>query len=454
MAVPQIQSLRFRRQIVRLVLGYLVVNVATAIAEPPEVTGISRSQTLVNLSPDSAMLRIWLIGIGQGDGILIELPSALSLTLGNSANDPVNILIDGGATPVNLAERTPLFLHRRYQDQAITIEHMVLTHHDRDHVVGLTLVLEDETIQVDHIYGSGLAAFRRGVLDIPATGNSGGFIGDKNRSLGRFDSSGKLVPQYLVDSLTTLKQRVDNNELASDYGAFAKAIASKQTPNTIQSYSQACFDCNSLDALAVAQTPTHKQFRITTIWPLKKPNRYVDWGKTTNGNSVAFRLDYGDFSMLFTGDLNENSEPDAIANLRSVGRLELLDVDILKAPHHGSLHNADEFFDPQIMNPVLTVASMGSYGFVESNYKHPNEKTILKLGGASRFYSTFIEEKEFERATMNDSDLLELVEDTHVLIETDGDVFRIVEVERTGFPVITPITQVGLTKGTRWIGAN
>jgi hypothetical protein len=221
----------------------------------------------------------------------------------------------------------------------------------------------------------------------------------------------------------------------------------------VQSYEQACFGCAALDRLALTGTAVRPAFRITTVWPLPKPRRYGDWGKTTNGNSVAFRLDYGEFSMLFTGDLNENSEPALLTHLADLGRMDMLRVDVLKAPHHGSTHNAPQFLLPETLEQVVSVASMGSYGFIESNYKHPNETTIGALGGSARFYSTFIHERDFERANMSASELEEMMEDTHVLIETDGQFFRIVEVRRTGTPTILPLVSVPPTRGTRWIRA-
>ncbi|HET9474638.1 MAG TPA: hypothetical protein VFO82_12150, partial [Steroidobacteraceae bacterium] len=327
-------------------------------AAPPNLVGVTRSQTRSPGIDAARTLRIWVFNIGQGDSILIELPPAVSTSLGNPAGDPVNILVDGGASPVSLATRAPQFLHHRYS-QNVTIEHMVLTHHDRDHVVGLTKVLKDDTIAVDRVYASGLASFRRGVLSIPNSGTGGGFIYGGERSLGRFLDSGRLEAKYQVASLEVLKRRVNNGELSSDFGAFAKAIVDKTTPRPVTDFMQACFGCGALDDIQAPGTATHPQLSITTVWPRRESRRYVNWAKTTNGNSVAFNLSYGAFSILLTGDLNTESEPDVLALLQSENLLALLDVDILKAAHHGSSHNATEFIEHPSLNPVVSVASMG-----------------------------------------------------------------------------------------------
>jgi competence protein ComEC len=55
-----------------------------------------------------------------------------------------------------------------------------------------------------------------------------------------------------------------------------------------------------------------------------------------NNNSVIVRMDFGEFSMLFTGDAETEEREWLMAN-----HPDLLDVDVLKASHHGSRNGAD-----------------------------------------------------------------------------------------------------------------
>jgi beta-lactamase superfamily II metal-dependent hydrolase len=431
-------------------------GLTTTWAAPPDLAAVTRTQTRSPGIAADRTLRIWMFNIGQGDSILIELPPVMSTKLGNPAGDPVNILVDGGSTPVSLATRAPQFLHHRYGSQ-VTIEHMVLTHHDRDHVVGLTAVLDDDTIEVDRVYANGLGSFKRGVLSIPTSGSGGGFVysndPQKKRSLGRFLSSGRLEAKYRIANMDVLKRRVNNDELNSDYGAFAKAVVQKTLPKPVTDFAQACFDCGTL-AINVAKTATNEKLEIRTVWPRKELRFYSDWGKTTNGNSVAFNLTYGEFSMLFTGDLNEQSEPDLLALLEDQNLLGLINVDILKAAHHGSRHNAEAFIQHPTLKPVITIASMGGSGFM-STYKHPDEGIITTLGGALRFYSTYIREVPFKRTDLTTQQLIDgMIEDTHVLIETDGAKFRIVEVSMLHDAPILEMDDVLEGNGTPWISTN
>ena len=54
-------------------------------------------------------------------------------------------------------------------------------------------------------------------------------------------------------------------------------------------------------------------------------------GSELNNNSVVVRLDYKDFSCLFTGDIEKEREGQLLTESRSN-----LNVDILKVAHHGS----------------------------------------------------------------------------------------------------------------------
>lgn len=85
-----------------------------------------------------------------------------------------------------------------------------------------------------------------------------------------------------------------------------------------------------------------------------------------NSNSVVVRMDHGEFSMLFTGDAEED-ELDFLADNHAA----LLDVDVLKASHHGSRNGyTDKFLEK--VSPKVVVISAG----VNGNHKHPNKEAV------------------------------------------------------------------------------
>lgn len=92
-------------------------------------------------------------------------------------------------------------------------------------------------------------------------------------------------------------------------------------------------------------------------------------GSELNNNSVVVRLDYKDFSCLFTGDIEKEREGQLLTESRSN-----LNVDILKIAHHGSSSSSFPLFIKSV-GPKITVISCGQ----ENRYGHPHRETIALL---------------------------------------------------------------------------
>lgn len=87
-----------------------------------------------------------------------------------------------------------------------------------------------------------------------------------------------------------------------------------------------------------------------------------------NNQSVVARLDYGDNSFLFTGDIESPAEKEILASGENVN------VDFLKIAHHGSKYSSsDEFLDA--VNPETAVISVGA----NNSYGHPTEAVLNSL---------------------------------------------------------------------------
>ena len=101
-----------------------------------------------------------------------------------------------------------------------------------------------------------------------------------------------------------------------------------------------------------------------------------------NNNSVVVRMDFGDFSMLFTGDAEAEERDWLIANHASP-----LDVDVLKASHHGADNGVSSSW-LTATSPERVVISAG----VNANHEHPRpdavDDYIEEVGQASRVYCT------------------------------------------------------------------
>lgn len=76
--------------------------------------------------------------------------------------------------------------------------------------------------------------------------------------------------------------------------------------------------------------------RMEVIWPKNEMVGQVIQGtELVNNESLVVRFDYKEHSSLFTGDLYAAGEAELLQE--SIQRIDLLDVDLLKIPHHG--HN-------------------------------------------------------------------------------------------------------------------
>jgi competence protein ComEC len=89
-----------------------------------------------------------------------------------------------------------------------------------------------------------------------------------------------------------------------------------------------------------------------------------------NNNSVVLRLEYGRFSVLLTGDIEQEAEEALLASGQRVDSL------VLKVPHHGA-DSALTLPFLQAVNPELAVISVGS----DNRFGHPGELTLENLQG-------------------------------------------------------------------------
>jgi len=88
-----------------------------------------------------------------------------------------------------------------------------------------------------------------------------------------------------------------------------------------------------------------------------------------NNNSIVIRLDYKDFSCLFTGDIEKKREGQLLNESRNN-----LNVDILKIAHHGSYSGSSPPFI-KLVNPETSIIFCGK----SNQYGHPHQETLTLL---------------------------------------------------------------------------
>lgn len=98
-----------------------------------------------------------------------------------------------------------------------------------------------------------------------------------------------------------------------------------------------------------------------------------------NDMSLVLRLKYGDFSLLFTGDIT--AEAEAILSKKTAK------VTVLKAPHHGSKYSSSEGFLSSV-RPEFVIVSAGR----NNQFGFPHEETLARyVKTGARVYRTDVD---------------------------------------------------------------
>jgi beta-lactamase superfamily II metal-dependent hydrolase len=109
--------------------------------------------------------------------------------------------------------------------------------------------------------------------------------------------------------------------------------------------------------------------------PVSLPNG-VDNEAGFNDNSVVLKLTYGTFSALLTGDMEQINEQRLVSENATA-----LDVDVLKAGHHGSRTSSISTF-LNAVKPVVVVISLDA----GNTYGHPHQEALDRILAAGNKY--------------------------------------------------------------------
>ncbi|MCR5674161.1 MAG: DNA internalization-related competence protein ComEC/Rec2 [Lachnospiraceae bacterium] len=237
-------------------------------------------------SPD---LKITVLDVGQGDGIVIE-------------GEDMRFLIDGGSSS---RSGTGSYVIGPYLAYA-GISHLdaaILTHEDEDHMNGLLELLEDEA--------DALSIGRLVLPDVAAESR-----GENYRLLVRTAAEHHVPVSYIVRGEELLRGKISIRCLGPAAGMRTD-----------------------------------------------EPNAY----------STILYLRCGDFSALFTGDVEGDGEIQLMRFLAEDPQLAR-DLTFLKVAHHGSRYTTcGEFLD--LVKPRFSVISCGR----NNRYGHPHEELLARL---------------------------------------------------------------------------
>lgn len=413
-------------------------------AQPPEYLSFDRKQrrSLDSVIASEKLLQIWVIHAGDGEAILIRHPQQ------DNTKDRTEILVNAGAIAQADVHRVVDFVKAISKDHKI--DFAILSTPDDKNIHGLTRLINTPGLKVGHVYHNGLAYYKPTVWSIegPSIFDRNSLDGTVIRGLGPcWDKNGQLYVEngFLVDH-QTLGQWI--GKFALPYSTFAKAVAAGGIPTSRIHQGSAIIPQNP----GTTPMPTYD-----VLWPPPAALPAFDPGEAclpcVTGNSIVFRLEYGDFQFLSTS----SQTPDSIEHLVALNSHDKFQCDVLKIPGHGAnpvtQHGRQSLSHLyRLAAPVLSIATSEPYGADQEQL--PAVSQIRELGNVHRVYSTHRHERVFDQDRMKTDKAYaaKRLERTHILIETDGHWFRLAEVQILDRQLTVPkIKDVRRGDGTRWI---
>ena len=361
---------------------------------PPK--GIKPADIVIR-KKDSEILKIDFVDVQQGDGSVIETP------------DGKVILIDGGDTRMFAR-----YLANRFRGSSDTkpkeIDCILVTHGDADHFLGLTEIHKSETeprlatqpwkrlfIHPNRVYHNGLVkrpSKLNGVrvkdvellgatkiVKDPDTGKDITIITGLESDLLSFPRAEMNQPfQDWQDALRTYRKRgpIKFMRLArGDDGAF-DFLADENI--RIEVLGPILTNVGAVEGLKfLGNPPKGPRIGQESLKTGSKGFTGKSASHTINGHSVIFRLNYGSFNFLFSGDLNDEAGQ-VLARAHNTGEINL-QSEVFKVPRHGSADFSGAFI--QAVAPVISIVSSGDEN-ARKEFIHPRATLMGALGRYGR----------------------------------------------------------------------
>ena len=108
--------------------------------------------------------------------------------------------------------------------------------------------------------------------------------------------------------------------------------------------------------------------QIDVLWP-DKNSKITE--NSINNNALVFKLDTNEKTILFTGDIEEETEKVLVQKYKNTNTLK---SDILKVAHHGSKTSSSQEFI-KLVNPEIALIGVGE----DNKFGHPNESVLERL---------------------------------------------------------------------------
>lgn len=384
----RVQVLEERKDKIRVRVR-LLRELGDGSLEPVATEGEIRPKSAEVLIKPSAskILKVDFVDVQQGDGAVVETPQGKV------------VLVDGGDNQLfarYLAGRFPGTSH----DKPKEIDCIVVSHGDADHFQGLTEIYRSEQNETDwkRLFIHPARVFHNGLVKGEGKDASGKTRKDAVMFGATEPAEAKAGQPLIVTGLETNLLRVPASKMNEPFREWKDALKrfAQRGPIAFRRLAQgdgSAFDFLepegiSVEVLGPLLTELNGKKGLKFLGEPRRRFGHPSENQTTfsglsashtiNGQSIVFRLNYGDFHFLFAGDLNEEAEL-GLVDRHKRGEVNLRS-EVLKVPHHGS-----EDFEPSFLDAVEAVVSVVSSGDDDKEYIHPRATLMSALGRAGRF---------------------------------------------------------------------
>lgn len=366
--------------------GSILPHKEAGFIEPKKTSGVKVAD-VVRPYKQNDVLKVNCVDVQQGDGSVIESP------------DGKVILVDGGDN--QLFAR---YLAGRFRGTTAAnprdIECILVTHGDADHFSGLPEILKSETNKDKRkrLFIQPKRYFHNGIVKRPSKMN-----GKNVPDLELLGATRKVGNKTFLTGLESNLLKVPDTEMNAPFKEW-KGVLKEYDKRAKMEIRRLQFGDD--DAFSFFN---QGDLRIEVLGPLvtevagKPALRFLgdppgaprigqeslslgeedfkghSASHTINGHSIVFRLSYGGFSYLFTGDLNDEASR-FLTREHNAGRLNLKS-EVFKVPHHGSADFSGAMF--QAISPVVSIVSSGDES-ARKEYIHPRATLMGALGKWSR----------------------------------------------------------------------
>lgn len=393
--------------------------------EPPKQPEFLRIKT-AHVSQERP-LEIIFVDVGQGDGSILITPE-------RDENERI-VVIDAGE-----GDHMREFLGKRFGGyrKDLLFHAAVITHPDKDHYYGFRDIFDTprpapqaggedvKAVRFANIYHNGIVERP----DLSGWAQVGGLTEDPDSgidyveelAISHADIEQIYGPPVEIKTGGNAKKFPQVVRAALDNSEFTRPDGTTgETQFSMLSTEHGEIDANGLSWMPGFSPASGRDYAIRVIGPVVERNtagkarlrRLSAYGKTKNGHSVLLKLTFGNFDILFGGDLNEPAEKFLLKHYAGIDRWprtvigkqdmilagrSVFESAVMKVCHHGASDVTDEFLEA--VNPAAFVISSGD----AEGHVHPRPDLLGRLGRLGRGDSPTLLSTELQRSTREKED--------------------------------------------------